>query len=148
MAFAVVVLLGAIATCCSRTPPRSSGVEYVFPAGFRGLARIVINAPDGAELKLKDGTYTILVRPEGEARIKSGDKAIFGWHIVRARFDDGTAIPLGDERTPSSHVAFWQSGDVGEPWIAVYVGTADEWREAGNKITDQLLGKPPEPASK
>ena len=83
--FAALVLFGCNS---SSNPPL---IELIIPKGFNGTAYL-LQDPNGESIPWINGHYRIVIPADGILRVRSTDP-LRQWHVLLARFDDGTPLP-------------------------------------------------------
>ena len=68
-------------------------LEYVFPDGFSGIAKLRSNKPAGVSLVATNGFITLTFPPSGVLDIQ-GESPIHDWHNPIARYQSGETIPV------------------------------------------------------
>jgi hypothetical protein len=79
----------------------ASTVDYVFPDGFSGIAKIRSVKSEGVTLVENNGVVTLDFPPSGVLEIK-GKLPIFDWHKPVAHYQSGKTIPVA---TPPNEVS-------------------------------------------
>ena len=87
--FSIAVSLLLWVCGCSR----SVTLEYVFPDGFSGIAKLCSNKPTGVTLVATNGVITLAFPPSGILDIK-GKLPTLDWHRPIARYQNGKTIPV------------------------------------------------------
>ncbi len=123
----VLCVLGTCGPFAFLEYERYSGhpIEFVIADGYRGPIRLSIDPVNGEEVPLTDGVYTYRIGPDGTMRIK--DASPFRrWHTTRARYANGTPIPIDHDHDPNPDRLFFQSVGAGRDHIDCFVGTYAE----------------------
>jgi hypothetical protein len=84
MLFAIALLGG-----CGKKPT----LEYVVPNGYTGILKLCGGVADGVTLTPTNGLI-VLTFPSSETLNVKGPLPVFEWHKERARYADGTDIPI------------------------------------------------------
>jgi hypothetical protein len=125
----LLVCLCILSSSCFRERPLT--VQYVFPDGFHGIAKLQSHQPTGVTLVPVNGVITLNFPPSGEIRI-SGELPTVGWHKPIARYQNGKTIGVVEppNSVSDSDIALRPLGlkDNVEDWYLV--GTATEIRAA------------------
>lgn len=90
-----LALAALLLTCCQRADME---IVYVFPEGFRGVAKIRSRRPEGLALRpQREGAnrqvLTLQFPASGVLDIR-GESPTLDWYSPSARYADGTAIPV------------------------------------------------------
>jgi len=87
--FALLLGLAFLAACSKR----SLTVEFVFPDGFTGIAKVRSRQPSGITL-VRTNDSVILVFPRSGVVDIKGKLPTVAWHKLVARFQGGVALPV------------------------------------------------------
>ena len=131
MRFLCLLVLAFTLSSCDE----SLSIHLTFPDGFRGLARLRSNQPDGLTLDTSKRTRDLRFSSDGVCDIR-GDLPTLKWHQVTARYSNGKPIPVISSAANATPETFgvWSAGLAAnntEDWFVV--GTHKDLEAATEK---------------
>jgi hypothetical protein len=87
-------------------------VHFVFPGGFKGPVRLVLDPSAGEDITPTNGQIIYAIPADGLLRVKSFEP-FRGWHKQTANYEDGTVIP--NEYETWVGVVFHGGGESSQP---------------------------------
>src|SRR4051812_31469981 len=94
----IVFITLALTIGCGK---RSMTIEFVFPDGFTGIAKLRSGQPSGASLAASNGIILLVFPPSGVLDVQ-GKLPTLDWHTPIAHFRNGDSIPI---LTPPNQVS-------------------------------------------
>jgi len=112
------LMLGMVG--CREKP--SPTVMLVFPDGFRGIAILRWDQPDGTKININDQSFELHIPSSGVLPIQ-GKNLMVDWYVQQARYESGRPLTQGNQHTKDEDgIYLWDMGvnaSASESWYVV-----------------------------
>ena len=115
---------------CGCSERRGLPVQFVLPAGYRGVFSVKLDPNGGIPVPITNGQFVVVIPQNGKVSLSSFD-CISGRHVVSARYASGSVLPTS---YPDTNVSLRVVNFSPEAKTIVYlIGTQKEADEESAK---------------